>query len=116
VGQVFGGGSQYVWLAGKQVDAAITIGVQAMLQIISGQELGLAQFSSPGTFHLLFAQIALVQNPQGGDELGPEQLRSAAVMCQGGQGTYGIKAAGVGTKVGFQGPEGDYHRGWNPIL
>src|SRR3546814_15751284 len=88
------------------VAVAVAVVVDGEVHEGRGNELKLAHGAGPGAGHLGDADVALVEDLQGVEELGAEEVVAPAAVRQGTQRGANGEAAGVVADVALQAPEG----------
>ncbi len=89
-----------------QIDVAVAVVVDAVLDVGRGQELGLADLAGKGALEIAQRQVAALQDFQRGDQLALEQFGAAAIMRQRRQRADHRQLAHVaGAVVAFHGPD-----------
>ena len=101
--------------AAAQVDLAVTVAVDALFEIVLGQDLGLADLAGPGALDV-GRQDAEVDQLQQRHQLRPKQLRPAAIMRKRGQRVERPEIALHGAEIGLQRPERGDHRRRHAVL
>src|SRR3546814_13119014 len=85
---------------------AVAVVVDGEVHEGRGNELKLAHGAGPGAGHLGDADVALVEDLQGVEELGAEEVVASALVRQGRQRGDHRFTAGVVAQVALQAPEG----------
>jgi hypothetical protein len=103
-----GRGREHVRHATSQVDMAVAVIVDAVVDVGRRQELGLAELTGIDTDQLRQGEIAALHDLQRGDELALEQLGAAAVVRQRRNGAHHRQLAHVArAKIALQAPDRD---------
>ena len=106
-----GGRGQHIWNGMAQIDMAVAVVVDAVLDVRRRQKLCLADLAGIGADEIAQRQIAALDDLQGGDKLALEQLGAAAVMRQRRHRADHRQLAHVaGAVVAFQRPDRHDHR------
>jgi hypothetical protein len=106
-----GGRGQHIWDGMAQIDMAVAVVVDAVLDVRRRQKLCLADLAGIGADEIVQRQIAALDDLQGGDKLALEQLGAAAVMRQRRHRADHRQLAHVARAVvAFQRPDRDDHR------
>lgn len=108
-------GLQGVGDAVPDIGTAIPVAVPRVAPISGGHKLGLSHGASPRAGHSRGLGLAAVDDAQGFDQFGGEEIPSPAVIRQGGQcGDHG-EAAGLGAIVRFHPPQCDEQFGGDTV-
>src|SRR5581483_1543927 len=83
-GKKIGAGGEHVGGAGEKVDLAVAVEIDAVVEIVRGQELELAELARPRPAHLVGGEVAAVDHLQRVDELRAEDVGAAAVIGERG--------------------------------
>ena len=102
--------------AGFQADMAVSIRVLAELDDVFGQHLDHADFAGPGARGVPWVQISVLNHLDRSNQLGPEEFRPAAVVCERGERVDRIEVALNSAKVGFKCPKSGDDRRWDAIF
>lgn len=89
------------------VAATVAVEVDRVGVVGGGNELGLAHGAGPGAAHPLGADVAALEDLQGGEQLGASELRPPAFVSEGGQRANDRLVAHDLAKAAFQTPHGD---------
>ena len=106
-----GGRGQHIWNGMAQIDMAVAVVVDAVLDVRRRQKLCLADLAGIGADEIAQRQIAALDDLQGGDKLALEQLGAAAVMRQRRHRADHRQLAHVaGAVIAFERPDRHDHR------
>ncbi len=107
--QVVGGGGQGVAGRAPDVTLAVAVEVHGILVVGGRDELGLAHGAGPGADHEGGRNVAVLENLQGGEQLGVGEFRAASFIGEGRQGADHVLVAHVRTVVALHAPD-RHHR------
>ncbi len=82
-----------------QVDMAVAVEVDAVLDVGARQKLRLADLAGVGAYEIAQRQVAALQDLQGRDELVLEQLGAPAIMCERRQRAHNRHLADIAAAV-----------------
>jgi hypothetical protein len=103
--QEVGGRGEHVRHAAAQVDAAVAVEINAVLDVGRRQELGLADLARIGAEHIAQRQVAALRDLQRRNELALEQLAAPAIVRERRQRAHHRQLAHVAAVVGLHGPD-----------
>src|ERR1700686_3532839 len=96
---------QYIGCTAQQVATTVFVEVDREFDIGRRHELGLADLAGPGAAHFRWRKIATLHDAQRIHQLGPEHLRSPAIVGQRRQRTKRGKFPDVDAVIGLQPPD-----------
>jgi hypothetical protein len=89
-----------------QVDMAVAIAVDAVVDDVFGQHLDHADLAGPGALGVHRVEIAVFEQFERGEDLRAEDMRAAAVMGERDQRVERVVVALEGAVIGLERPEG----------